>query len=280
MDICLHELSTPTLRLSRLLWSYVVPRFVKEESLRLEEATEKCGKLMKTLLTMLQYASLQSQRTPPNLNFPTVRNPDRGAVIENIGAISPNTAARMESIAKAEALRTKKKELSKSKMVGIRAFEEELKAKKKQLLKSGDFGDLENRRQVKTKAQHAEEKYRAGLGRDAVQEKGKGLPGGDRSQLREKEVVKGERRNASSESGKRKSFEEDRKTVGRELNPSVERDLIQISKVEKKSTSHQKVGKCWLSSVCRSTSLETYKSDLYFFIVFCSRISSQIPPRC
>jgi len=230
--------------MNNLFLSCVAPRFVKEEGQRLAEAAEKCDKLTKTLLTLLQYASLQSQRTPPNFNFPVVRNPDRGAVIENIGAISPNTAARMESIFKAEALRSKKKELSKSKKVGIKAFEEELKAKKKELHRPGESRALESHGAANKKVTSAKEKYRASLGRDAVPGKGSGLPGGDRSQLRGKEVGEGERRNISSESGKRKSFEGEEKMVEVEQKANIERKKKQISKnMEKKSDAEQEVGK-------------------------------------
>ena len=82
----------------------------------------------------------------------------------------------MENIAKAEELRKKKKELSKTKKVGIRAFEEELKKKKKQLHRAVDYKDIDNRREMKAKAMYVEEKYKSGAARNIVQMR---LEGGD-----------------------------------------------------------------------------------------------------
>lgn len=156
----------------------------------MEEATEKCDKMMKTLLTLLQYASLQSQRTPPHLNFPIVAQPDRAALMENIAAISPNPGHRMVSLSKAEELRKKKKELNQKKNVGIKAFEAELKKKKKQLHKAVDIRAIDGRREMKTKAMYAEEKFRQGKNHPQAHavERGERREGGGREKRRSREM--------------------------------------------------------------------------------------------
>lgn len=191
---------------------------------------------MKTLFTLLQYASVQSQRTPPNLNFPTVRNPDRATLIENISAISPNPITRMESLAKAEELRRKKKELSKSKKVGIRAFEEALKTKKKQLHRAVDYKDIDNRREMKAKAMYTEEKYKIGTGRNLVQMKLEGgAVGGDKAEERKKSLEMERKRSLEME--RRKSMEtERRKSMELERKKSLELERKKSLEMERKKS--------------------------------------------
>ncbi len=212
-----------------------VIRFVKEEGVRLEEASDKCAKLMKTLLTLLQYASLQSQRTPPNINFPSVPNPDRTSLIENIGAISPNPEARMESLAKAEELRRKKKELNKTKKVGVKAFEEELKAKKKQLHRAVDYRDIDNRREMKIKAMYTEEKYKNGAGKMMVQKRLEGLADGKTDEGRKKSLEM--ERKKSLEVERKKSLEMERKkSLEMERKKSLEMERKKSLEVERKKS--------------------------------------------
>lgn len=126
----------------------------------MDEATEKCGKLTNTLLTLLRYASLQSQRTPPNLHFPVVTQPDRATLMDNISAISPNPDLRMVSLSEAEEQRRKKRELRQKRSGGIKAFETELRSRKQQLHRTVDIAEIDRRLEMKIKAMYTEEKMR------------------------------------------------------------------------------------------------------------------------
>ncbi len=133
---------------------------MEEEWPRLEEASERCDSLMKTLLTLLQVASIQSRRTPHVPHYHPNSHPDRAALFGNIEAVVPNHAHRMESLSAAEKVRDKKKTIHSENKIKIREFESMLRNKKEQLHKAAPNTDIDSRREMKLKALFMQEKYK------------------------------------------------------------------------------------------------------------------------
>ena len=124
----------------------------------MEEAEEKCTKLIASLETLNQVAAVQFHRTPLVPYFRPVANPDRDALMENIKAVTPNHAHRVESIEMAQCVQHKKKELV-MKSEGIRHFESQLRVQKDHLHKMEEsVAQLDTRREKKMIALYMEEK--------------------------------------------------------------------------------------------------------------------------
>lgn len=160
----------------------------------MEEASERCNGLTKALLTMLQFAAVQSHRTPVVPHYDSVQEPDRDALMQNIAAIIPNHSLRMESLSMAEKLREKRKEIHSDSKHKVREFENLLKAQKQQLRKCVSSRDVENRREMKMKALYMEDRYNnsrriAGGGGSE-----KPLPGS--GQIKREKSVEGRQRHA------------------------------------------------------------------------------------
>ena len=150
-------------------------RFLEEEGPRLDEASEKCSVMMKTLMTLLQVASVQSRRTPHIPYYHTVSDPDRSELMENIMAIIPNHTHRLGSLAAAEEMWEKKQVLHSENKAKIKEFESILKSKKEQLHRTVPSKDLDTRREMKLKALYMEDRFRHGGMKVSVE--GKKLPG-------------------------------------------------------------------------------------------------------
>ena len=141
-----------------------VHRFLEDEPPRLEEAEGKCQSLSATLETLKQVAAVQLHRTPLVPYFRPVANPDRGALMENIKAVTPNHEHRVESIEMAKCVQHKKKELVQGRE-GIRRFESQLRVQKDHLNRMdstiSQHEDRQARRMIelylKEKAQRQEE---------------------------------------------------------------------------------------------------------------------------
>lgn len=119
---------------------------------------ERCRKLLETLGTLKQYATVQSHRSPLVPVFVPNPKPDRQALMENIEAITPNHMHRMECIALSESVHRKKKEFSSPKLA-VRKFENQLKLQRKQLRPTKNLWDIENRREMKRKASFIAEQF-------------------------------------------------------------------------------------------------------------------------
>ena len=132
-------------------------RFIQDECPRLRGAQDKCHKLLSTLETLKQLASVQSHRTPLVPIFHPAANPDRQALLENIKAVTPNHMHRMESIEMAECVQRKKKELICDKE-DIRQFETLLRVQKDHLHKMGYATQVQDKQEKKMKALYLEEK--------------------------------------------------------------------------------------------------------------------------
>ena len=132
-------------------------RFVREEYPRLEEAKGKCQKLTDTLETLKQVAAVQFHRTPLVPYFPPTPNPNRLALMENIRAVAPNHAHRVESIEMAECVQHRKKELV-MRREGIKRFESQLRIQRELLHKMDSRSSLEDRQAKKMIALYMEEK--------------------------------------------------------------------------------------------------------------------------
>lgn len=112
---------------------------------------------MDTLETLKQVASVQYHRTPLVPYFPPVPNPDRGALMENIRAVTPNHMHRLESIEMALCVQNKKRELVTDSQ-GMKRFESQLRVQKDHLHKMDSISQLEDRQEKKMIALYMEEK--------------------------------------------------------------------------------------------------------------------------
>ena len=118
---------------------------------------EKCLKLTAMLETLKQVAVVQFHRTPLVPYFHPVTNPDRDTLMENIKAVTPNHAHRVESIEMAKCVQHKKKELVMGRE-GVRQFENQLRVQKDHLHKMDSVSQLDNRREKRMIALYMEEK--------------------------------------------------------------------------------------------------------------------------
>jgi hypothetical protein len=126
---------------------------------------------MKTLLTLLQVASIQSRRTPHIPHYRAAANPDRSQLMENIMAIIPNHTHRLHSLAAAEELWEKKRQLHSENRARIKAFEGVLKVRKEQLHTAVPSKELDVRREMKLRALYMEDKFKHGSKRSSGEEK-------------------------------------------------------------------------------------------------------------
>ena len=109
------------------------------------------------LETLKQVAVVQFHRTPLVPYFAPVTKPDRQALMENIKAVTPNHAHRVESIEMAKCVQHKKKELVMRRQ-GIKRFESQLRIQREHLHKMETTSELEDRQAKRVIQLYLEEK--------------------------------------------------------------------------------------------------------------------------
>ncbi len=118
-----------------------------------------CTKLSQTLEVLMQFATVQLHRTPLVPYFSTTQTPNRNALLENIQAVIPNHAHRMECLKRAETLFHKKKQLHSPLKAKLREFETQLRVQRDHL-RHVEVTTVEKQQELKLRANFMEEKYK------------------------------------------------------------------------------------------------------------------------
>ncbi len=141
------------------IYCVLLYRYLQEEGPRVSEAAEVCSKLSQTLKVLMQFATVQSQRTPMVPYFSYVPKTDRSALLENIQAVIPNHAHRMECLQRAEALYKRKKQLHSPLKAKLKEFETQLRVQRDHL-RHIEVLTIEKQQELKLRANFMEEKYK------------------------------------------------------------------------------------------------------------------------
>lgn len=138
---------------------HVPNSFLHDEAPKVAEASQTCSKLLNTLGVLNQFANVQSHRTPLVPYFSTITKPDRQSLLENIQAVVPNHAYRVERLKQAEAILRKKKELHSPTKARLKEFESKLRIKHDHL-HHVEVSSIEKRHEMKVKTYYMEERFR------------------------------------------------------------------------------------------------------------------------
>ncbi len=134
-------------------------RYIQGEGLRVTEAVDTCTKLEQTLGVLMQFATVQSHRTPLVPYYYSATKPDREALLENIQAVIPNHAHRVECLKRAETIFKKKKALHSPLNAKLKEFEAQLRIQRDHL-RHIEVSTIEKRHQMKLQANFMEERYK------------------------------------------------------------------------------------------------------------------------